>query len=508
MIYCPYLKDMHLFKKGPPVIILILCAYLLSLNINKPFIGHHDFNGAYFSQIAKNLISYSPIDTKLGQILGYGNLNTGNFNYYTHNVPLHPWVVATSFLIFNVGEWQARVVSIIASLFSVIIIYRIALLLFNKFTAYLSILFFTLSAMMIYFSSNVFPDPLAMFLTLTTFYFYIRWIDKENSFNYYLLLTFLILSLSTLWSSYFLSPIIFLHYLFVLKGKNLKKIFLILFMPVAVFTAHILHVYLLTGDFFGGGFFDSLLFRLNLSRSDWVEFSPIQFIQKEILLVFAYYSKITVLLVFGWFSMLFYRMLKRRDNDKQLTLLILFFWGISYPLLFIQGAFVHDYFLIYMAPFIAIASGHFLYICSKNFQNLKLFKLPIYIFLFIFPLIQFFMIKNFAFALLRSNANLDGYSLARMLNITKSNDGEILVLSGQFGAHFDVFTNFYENKDIRYADFNCQDFNNNQPYLNYKYVVYIYKRQDTPLCTLKTLKEKYASVSSDQFEIFKIKNGK
>ena len=497
---------MSIFKNNPPLVILIFCICLLGLIFNKPFIGHHDFNSVYFSQIARNLISYSPFDTKLGQILGYGYINKENFNFYTHNVPLYPWMLSLSFLTFGVGEWQARIISIIASVFSTIIVYRIALLLFNKLTAYLSLLLFTLSAMMIYFSNVAFPDPLAMFFTLGTFYFYLDWIYRKNSISYYLLTFFLTLSLLTLWGSYFLPPLIFLHYLFVLRGKNFKQVLLILFLPFVVFAAHTLHVYLLTGNFFGGGFFDSLLFRLNLSKDDLVKFSVFQFIHRETSLVFAYYSKITVFLVLGWFSVLLYRMLKRYNNTKQFTLLILFFWGISYPLVFIQGAFVHDYFLIYIAPFIAIASGQFLDIVLKVFKFPKFRRIPTYLILFIFPLIQFFMIKNFAFALLRSNANSEGYSLAKMLNFTKSNDGDILVLSGQFGAHFDVFTNFYVNRDIRYADFDCQNFSTNQPYLDYKYVVYIYKRQDTPLCTLKILKGKYASFSNEQFEIFKINN--
>ena len=494
-------------KKYQPLIILVLTTVLISINLNKPFFGHHDFNASFFSQIGKNLITYSPLDTKLGNLSGSGPLNLENFDYFVHNVPLYSWMLALSFLIFGVGEWQARLVSVVATIASSIVIYKISLKLFDRLTAYLSILFFFFSAMILYFSSSVFPEPAAMLFSLLAFYFYVNWIKSGESKSFYYLMVFLFLALLTVWSSYFLPPFLVLHYFFLKKGKNLTKILPIILLPIATITAHMVHTFILTGNLFVVEFLSVFLQRINPSSDEILQFTIFDFIRREQSLVFAYYSKATIILVILWFLRLIYKLYKREKQENSLTLLILFLWGISYPLFFIQAAYIHDYFLIYLAPFIAIASGRFLSEFANKYRFKQKVNILVYIWPFVFPLIQFFMIKDFAFVLINSNASREGYYLGKLLNSNTNYQDKILVLSGQFGAHFSVFTDFYANRQIRYADFACEKFNYTQPYLDYQYVVYIYKRQDTPLCTLKTLKERYSSFSNDKFEIFKINNG-
>lgn len=501
-----FLKDYR--KNYPPLIVLALATVLISINLSKPFFGHHDFNASFFSQIGKNLITYSPLDTKLGNVSGAGLLNPARFDYFVHNVPLYSWILALSFLILGVGEWQARLVSIAATIATAIVIYKISLKLFNKLAAYLSILFFLLSAMILYFSSSVFPEPVAILFSLLSFYFYIKWTRNDDSKYFYYLMIFLLLALLTVWSSYFLPPYLILHYFFLKKGKNLTKILPIILLPIAAITAHIVHTFVLTGDFFIVGFVSVFLQRVNPSSDEVLKFTIFEFIRREQSLVFAYYSKATVVLVIGWFLRLIFKFYKREKQENSLTLFILFLWGASYPLFFIQAAYIHDYFLIYLAPFIAISAGHFLSQSIRKFRATQKSNILVYILPFAFPLIQFFMVKDFAFALINSKGNLEGYQLGEILNTYTEFEDKILVLSGQFGAHFSVFANFYANRQISYTDFTCEAFNSAQPYLDYEYVVYIYKRQDTPLCVLKELKKKYNSLSFEQFEIFRISNEK
>lgn len=498
----------NLLKNFPLSIALIFVVILFSINVNKPFIGHHDFNSSFYSQIGKNLANYSLSETKLGNVSGSGPLNPNLFEYFVHNVPFHSWLLALSFLLFGVGEWQARVVSVIASTASLIVIYNISISLFNKLTAILSILFFSLSAMTLFFSSSVFPEPVAIFFSLLSFYFYVKWLKSENHKYFLYLLISLTLSLLTVWGSYFLPPYLAIHYLFLKKGKNLRKILPIILLPVAIATIHVVHTFFLTGNFLISSFSSVLLQRLNPLSDEVLKFTIQDFTRREQSLIFAYYSKATVVLVIGWFLRLIFKFYKKEKQENSLTLLILFLWGASYPLFFIQAAYIHDYFLIYLASFIAIAAGHFLSQSIRKFRATQRSNILVYILPFAFPLIQFFMVKDFAFALINSKGNLEGYQLGKILNTYTEFEDKILVLSGQFGAHFSVFANFYANRQINYTDFTCEAFNSAQPYLDYEYVVYIYKRQDTPLCVLKELKKKYNSLSFEQFEIYRISNEK
>lgn len=487
-------------------LIFILALLLLCQNVKKPFIGHHDFNSAFFSQIARNLTVFPPDQTKLGLLIGSGFRQPKEFNYYIDNVPLYPWILAIDFKLLGIGELQARGLSALFSLGSLLLIYLITLRLFSKTAANLASLFYCLTAFFIYFGIAVFPEPQTIFFSLCTFYFFHIWFktSKRNAFT--LMLVFNFLSLLTVWGSYFLNIYLVIYYLLFKKNKEYLKISALLILPILTFILFLLHVSSLYGP--------SAVKQLQtafLSRSDLLtvpaaqQATILQFLSEEFHRSVAYFSKTTLLLSFVFTLLVLSRIKKREDARNWMLLFSLFLWGLSYILIFRSAAYIHDYFLIYLSPYIAISAAVITTKIPTFFNKLPgKVVLAITIVAFLLPVLQFIFVKNFTSALLKTNANIDGYNLGTFLHSNTAYSDKILVLSGQFGAHFGTFADYYSDRSIAYSDFSKEALAKLVSKNYFDYIVYVEGR-DTLMEVVEYLDANYKSKKFDKFILYTYK---
>ncbi len=482
------------------LILLIIGSFtaLLSTHLNKPFIGHHDFNGAFYSTIARNINRYPVSESKLGSVLGDGPMSTP-FTYYTHNVPLYSWFLSMFFFLFGAGHFQARMLSLLFSACTLFLIYAIARELFPRKIAILALLFFATSAMFMYFSTNVFPEALAIPLSLSTILFFLKFISSTSLKHFYLLIASSILATLTVWGPFFLIPLLAIFYL-ILYRKLDPKFFVLLFIPFIIFIFFLIFLFIITGDFFAGGLIQGALSRIN-----WAEQATNQnvklldFFKSEIVLSTAYYSKVTLFLSVFWGIIFSYQLLNKKTEKQNFIILILGIWGALYSLIFKNAAFIHDYFLIYFAPFFALSAAQAVYTLQQYIRrHLKMSIVSSL--LFFLPLAQLFMTLPFTDALWKTG-DLSVYQLGKLINKETEFLDPILILSGQFGAHFGVFTNFYADRKIIYSDFSLEDFKKYGK--EYKYIVYIEGR-DTQAEVNDYLKSQYTYEKFDTFYLYKI----
>lgn len=479
------------------LVILISFSLILAIHVNKPFIGHHDFNGAFFSSISRNLLRYPLSQTKAGNVLGEGPL-TLPFNYYTHNVPLYTWTLALLFHIFGTGHFQARSLSILFSIISLFLIFSISREILSKKAAYIALFFYGTSAAFLYFSTSVFPEAIAIPLSLLSMLLFIKFINRGKNRDYYLFLISATFAMWSVWGPFFLFPLIAFLYLYLNRKLDLK-FFTVLVLPFFVFLIFLFWLFLQTGNFFGGGLIDALRFRLNLAAAAPGENLTIfKLIKTEILVGSAYYSKITLFLSLIWVISFLHQLFKRHLKKETLIILTLGLWGISYPLVFRNAAYIHDYFLIYLAPFFAIASAQIIVtlqaFVKNNFKKNFLASL-----LFFLPLLQVILIMPFAQALWKTG-DFNVYLLGKKINSETQFSDKVLILSSQFGDHFGIFTDFYSNRWIAYEDFELADLQ--KVIRDYKYVVYMEGR-DTPVSVDDYLKSKFKSENLSTFHIYK-----
>lgn len=105
---------------------LLLTAYAVGLcrQIDEPWIRIHDWNGAFYSQLARNALRY-PLDVHHGMPLvavGENAEPQDRSIYATHPAGL-VWVIAAAFKLFGESEFAARLTAIVASLLSVALLF-------------------------------------------------------------------------------------------------------------------------------------------------------------------------------------------------------------------------------------------------------------------------------------------------------------------------------------------------------------------------------------------------
>ena len=105
---------------------LLLTAYAVGLcrQIDEPWIRIHDWNGAFYSQLARNALRY-PFDIHHGMPLvavGDNAAPQDRSIYATHPAGL-VWVIAAAFKLFGESEFAARLTAIAASLLSLALLF-------------------------------------------------------------------------------------------------------------------------------------------------------------------------------------------------------------------------------------------------------------------------------------------------------------------------------------------------------------------------------------------------
>jgi hypothetical protein len=89
---------------------------LLSYGMARPWVAHHDFNGAVYSGFARVIARHGVVETAGGQYWTGGSVFNDGAERYCHHPPGLSWLVALSFSVLGAREAAARLVPIACSL--------------------------------------------------------------------------------------------------------------------------------------------------------------------------------------------------------------------------------------------------------------------------------------------------------------------------------------------------------------------------------------------------------
>ena len=483
------------------ILILTFAAFLLSSNINKPFIGHHDWNGAWYSNQARNFIKYGYLKTKFGAVMNNDIVSAQDFRFFTHYPPLLPIFISLSFKIFGISESAARVIPLIFTLGTILLMYIISLKFFNRRIAILSSLLTTIFPITIYFGKMPVQEVIVIAPILLSVLRYFIFFEKPSRKN--LLILFLSLTFSHLinWPGYYVTPLFFIHFLIFSKTshKFTQATSFILF-SVLMFFFHLSHTFLLTGELFGGGILDVALYRLNLKES-LVDFTLQNFLTLQARWLAVYFT--TSALFFSLVTVIWiFLKIKSKAISKKIQLLILLgVFGFTHNAVFRNMAFIHDYMIIYLLPFVAISSsfGFFLLIDKLKIYSAK----PILMLASLFLILVTVERHKFTLALLSSARASDIYVLSNYIKNNTESGEKTLILSNIIKEHFEVFVYFYTDRQI--------DFETPQSNVELSKILSLYKyklivadpARDTHPSVVNYLKENRTETSVDKFLIYK-----
>ncbi len=140
-------------------VLVLLSVYgaALTHGLSQPWTGMHDWNGAFFSQLARNLLRY-PMDVHHGMgVVAVGDAvpPPEERSIYATHPPGLVWMVAGSFSVFGESERSARLVAIGSSLGALILLVWLVRVGWGREAAVLSGLLYSVLPMSVYFGRMV-----------------------------------------------------------------------------------------------------------------------------------------------------------------------------------------------------------------------------------------------------------------------------------------------------------------------------------------------------------------
>ena len=165
--------------------------------------------------IARNHLLYGFLNTHFVSVL---NVFHGQNLYHLAHPPLFQILLAISYKIFGIHEWNARLVPILFSLGGIVLIYLIVQKVWDKKIALLSSIFVAFMPISAYFGRIVNFEAAALFFALLVLYAYVNWIDNGKKRYFLIMVLGTILGGLTDWAFYLLLPCL-LGYSLVMKKK-------------------------------------------------------------------------------------------------------------------------------------------------------------------------------------------------------------------------------------------------------------------------------------------------
>ncbi|MFQ5429729.1 MAG: ArnT family glycosyltransferase [Phycisphaerae bacterium] len=148
--------------------LLLLYGVGLTRDAFEPWVGMHDWNGAFFSQLARNLLRY-PLSLHHGMpvvAVGATVPPPEEYSIYATHPPGLVWLVAAAFKFFGESESVARLVPIAASLGSLVLLVSLVERAVGRPAALLCGLIYALMPMSVYFGRMVNHEAVCLFSML------------------------------------------------------------------------------------------------------------------------------------------------------------------------------------------------------------------------------------------------------------------------------------------------------------------------------------------------------
>ena len=151
-------------------VVLLLAVYAAGLThgMSRPWTGMHDWNGAFFSQLARNLLRY-PIEVHHGMGLvavGEAVPPPEERSIYATHPPGLIWLIAAAFRLLGEAEWAARLVAVLPSLATLVLLVRILDRAWGRQTALLAGLIYSVLPMTVYFGRMVDHEAVCLFFMM------------------------------------------------------------------------------------------------------------------------------------------------------------------------------------------------------------------------------------------------------------------------------------------------------------------------------------------------------
>ncbi|HKQ47341.1 MAG TPA: glycosyltransferase family 39 protein [Phycisphaerae bacterium] len=185
------------------LVVAVIYAVGLTREIQRPWNGLHEWNGALYSLFARNFLRY-PWEIHHGMpLIAVGEAVPAENERSIY--PSHPaglvWLVAASFRVLGESEWAARLVPIIASLGSVTLLMLLVRRRWGDDLALVCGLVYSIFPMTVYFGRMVNHEPVCTFFMLAAAWSWDHWTNppRENFGRRWAIVVWIIAIIGGIW---------------------------------------------------------------------------------------------------------------------------------------------------------------------------------------------------------------------------------------------------------------------------------------------------------------------
>ena len=375
--------------------IIVLAYFLLSININKPFIGQHDWNGVVYGQQAKNFYRYGLIPLKFGATMATADIQPEERKYLTHYTPVLPVLISFSYRFLGVSEWSTRLVPVATSLASVLLVMLLGKELISFRAGIIAGILMTVTPMFIYYGKNPVHEVVLLPFALLSFYSYQLFLKTNKEKWWKTLLLSSAAAMLIGWSGYYAMGLIFIHGILFRRNEKIR------FLQLPLIAGTLLAIFFFHSTILSpqaAGDLQNIFF----ARLGGTSISLIDFLAKELRYSINLFTAALLGLSVIWIVIFLIKLTgilfqvvfghceerQRRGNLKtrlprsfqslamtftnQILLGLIGLFGIAHVLIFRQAGYYHEYLLFPLLPFIVLASAGTVENLLKIFQSLKI----------------------------------------------------------------------------------------------------------------------------------------
>lgn len=401
---------------------IIMGSFLIrAYNIEKPLIGY--FDGPLFATIARNYLRFGYFSTSFGMV---DNIMDGNFNYYANHPPMLGIMVSMAFKLLGINTWSGRIVPILFSVGSIVILYIFTKKIWDIEVAEISAFLAAIMPISSYFGKVINYEPVVLFFALLCIYSFFM-VTKWNKKLFLLPLgASIIIGGLVDYPFFYVVPTLLIYSIFTKTKYMMKYSIYVTLLAISVFLFFLYFTKILIGS-------TDFLFQQGAYRSQMIDYlftyNFLNIIFDRILNLF---TPVLILLSSIWFLISAReKSLKKNfiskealeEKTKTILLLCLFFFGILNIIIFSEGAYFHPFWTFYLIPFVSISSA--IVINKININMIKVLILVVFLFTSLNSLESYNLINDY-----------EGHALGKLINDSSYNSAIFLEDAGTIVRYY------------------------------------------------------------------------
>lgn len=331
-------------------------------------LGLKGFGGALYSNIARNHVRYGYENTRGAMVTCGGQRHVEELvnHRYLNHPPLIGLLLSFSFHLFGVHEWSARLVPLVFSVLSLLMIFVVCRLVAGTGPALIACALMAAMPMAVYYGTFVEVQSFqVMFMSLVIFWFYWKWHLSRRGLLLWGFLAVFFLGAFMDWPVYLLACGLFLHHVLA-PGARGRSRGIWLWLPVAVFIAFGLNVAFVY--FLGGRSVSDLVIAMGVETGishgildmfrtgEWVRWPKAL---KDFFLRMYTFPMLLFTVVYLLRALI--GLVVRRPPVGGGLVFAYFCMGAGYVILFPGGSTLHEYWSMYLIPVVAAGTAFILW---------------------------------------------------------------------------------------------------------------------------------------------------